>query len=108
MFQKQYLIFAGIALAVLVVAYVVYPRPKRRREGFQTTTTVPGAQPIVVMQPPPNLVANPDACGMFANLLATVNSQLQRAEELNYPGQKDLLTTTKQSLEQQMELMKCA
>lgn len=96
------LIVAGVAVAIIAIGFFLYPR--KRREGFQTETS----SPILVTQPPPNLIGNQEACRMFRNLIDGVSSQLQRADELNYPGQVELLNATKKSLEEQLALLKCA
>lgn len=104
------MIVAGIAVGLLVLGVILYPR---KREGFQTATATTTAStastaPFVATQPPANLVGNPEACRMFKSLLDSVNSQLTRADELNYPGQKELLTSTKKSLEEQIAVLQCA
>lgn len=99
MLPKAIYVFAGIALILLIGVYL-FPR---KREGFQTTTETI----VPVIQPPPNLIANPDACKTFKSLLDSVNSQLETANEADNQGQRELLLTTKKGMEEQMALMKC-
>jgi len=110
MLSRNVLIVAGIAVALLVLGYMVYPR---RREGFQVVPTgdspaiAIAANTVTVTQPPPNLVGDPATCSMFKNLIDGVNSQLAQADQMNYPGKQEILQTTKANLEQQYALLKC-
>lgn len=103
MFSRQMILFAAIGLAVIGLATFLFPR---KREGFQTQGRTE-VNPIVVMQPPPNLMGNPDACAMFKSIIATTAAQLQTAIETNNEGQRQLLDSTKRSLEEQMALLQC-